>query len=136
MIPAALGGAAALLGLRRALRRRRAARSRGATAPQGAAPAPPAPRQLQAPAPLGARDAPPPAAPKLRGGALVALHDARGQGIVAHPTGNGEWWDLASTCAAAGLLRLRVADLGFSTADAVFVVEEGARGLLSFRSLT
>ena len=81
-------------------------------------------------------------APHLRGGALVVLRDARGQGVVISPTGHGDAFDLLPTCAASGLLRLRVADLQYALAEAVFLVEErgggggsGDSGLLAFRAI-
>lgn len=73
--------------------------------------------------------------PQLRSGALVVFRDARGQGVVVHPSGNGEWWDLTSTCAANGVLRLRVADLSYSCAESVFLVEEAPGGQLAFRAI-
>jgi hypothetical protein len=72
----------------------------------------------------------------LRGGSLVVFRDARGQGIVAHPAaGSGDCWELSATCAGSGVLRLRVADLGYSCAESVFVVEEAPGGLLAFRAI-
>lgn len=42
---------------------------------------------------------------------------------------------LLPTCAASGLLRLRVADLTYAMADSVFLVEEDSDGLLAFRAI-
>jgi len=55
--------------------------------------------------------------------------------MVCHPTGHGEFWDLAPTCAANGLLRLRSADLSYCMIESVFLVEEGPGGLLAFRAI-
>jgi hypothetical protein len=73
--------------------------------------------------------------PPLRAGALVKFCDGRGMGLVLHPTGHGEWCDLAPTCSSNGVLRLRVGDLSYCMAEAAFLVEDAGGGLLAFRAV-